>query len=255
MLKDEIAITETQMKLELEKIRKTLSQSGDKGALLEDSFRKFLCKYLPRRLGIGHGEIVDSKGNKSAQTDIVMANEDHPFTFTPDLPGLFFIEGVCAAGEVKSTLTSKHLTNAIENSIYFKKLEIEPGKNTQVSSNPSDLERFYKCPPWFLIAFESQLDLFTIKARIEEFVKSNKIEPNRIVDAVFILDKGWAINFGDGKGTLQFRTPEGISIEGWTWKNSDSILFDLLGWLSMTMPRMIRFEPVLSKYLILTKKK
>jgi len=250
MLKDKIATVEVQMKAKLEEARATFDHPGDKGISVEDSFRAFLRQYLSRRLEVGNGEIIDHKERRSTQTDVVIVSEDHPFTFTPDLPGLFFIEGVCAAGEVKMNLTSTELKKALENSCQFKQLELDPGHGTLASTNTSDLERFYKCPPWFLVAFESQLTTSRIQIEIEEFQNQNSVESNRLADAVFVLDRGWVINFGDGKGSLQFRTPEGISLKGWQWQNSDSVLFDLLGWLSTVMPRMIRFEPILPKYIL-----
>jgi hypothetical protein len=250
MLKDKIAAVEAQMKAKLEEARATFAHPGDKGTSVEDSFRAFLCQYLSRRLEVGNGEIIDRKGRRSVQTDIVIVNEDHPFTFTPDLPGLFFIEGVCAAGEVKTNLTSAELKKALENSCQFKQLEMDPGKGTQAFANPSDLERFYKCPPWFLVAYESQLSLSRIQTGIEEFETENVVQSNRLLDAVFVLSEGWIINFGDGRGSLKFKTPEGMSLGGWHWQNSDSVLFYLLGWLSTVMPRMIRFEPILPKYML-----
>jgi hypothetical protein len=250
MLKDKIAAVEVQMKAKLEEARATFTHPGDKGTSVEDSFRAFLRCYLSRRLEVGNGEIIDRKGRRSVQTDVVIVSEDHPFTFTPDLPGFFFIEGVCAAGEVKTNLTSTELKKALENSCQFKQLEVDPGQGTLANTNPSDLERFYKCPPWFLVAFESQLTLSRIQIEIVEFKNQNSVESNRLADAVFVLGRGWVINYGDGEGSFQFKTPEGISLEGWHWQNSDSVLFDLLGWLSAVMPRMIRFEPILPKYIL-----
>jgi hypothetical protein len=78
MIKDKIAAVESQMKAKLDEIRATFAQSGDKGSSVEDSFREFLRQYLPRRLEIGQGEIIDSRGERSKQTDIVIVNEDHP---------------------------------------------------------------------------------------------------------------------------------------------------------------------------------
>ena len=111
----------------------------------------------------------------------------------------------------------------------------------------------WRCPPYFLVAFESQLKLPSILKRIEDLMKSKGFgvnEINRVLDAIFILDQGWVVNFGDGKGPFQFRTSEGRSIEGWVWKNSETVLFDLLSWLSAVMPRMIRFEPILPLYMM-----
>lgn len=255
MLKAIISDTEIQMKGELNKIRSRFNHPGDKGTSTEVIFRTFLREYLPRRLEVGNGEVVDLNGQRSKQTDVIIVNEDHPITFTPDLPGLFFIEGVCAAGEVKVNLTSTELEKCLENSVQFKKLKMYLGKGTMAASNPSDLNRFYKCPPWFLFAFESQLTLSSIHKKIIEFEKKmeNKIEPNKLMDAVFILNRGWIINMGDGKGSYQFLNLEGKSLKGWIHKDSESTLFDFLGWFSIVMPRMFRFEPILPRYLLRNK--
>jgi len=253
MLKDKIAAVEVQMKAKLNEIRATFAQGGDKGTSVEDSFRAFLRHYLPRRLEVGQGEVIDSRERRSKQTDIVVVNEDHPFTFTADIPGLFFVDGVCAAGEVKTILTSEQLNVALENSCQFKQLEIESGQGTMIHTNPSDRERFYKCPPWFLIAFESQLTLPNIQTAVDRFVDRAGVKVNELVDAVFVLECGWVINFGDGKGSFQFRTPEGTPVEGWAWRESKSVLFDLLGWLSIVLPKMIRFEPILARYIVPSK--
>jgi len=249
-MKDKMAAIEYQMKAKLAEIRATFNHSGDKGTSIENLFREFLRKYLPRRLEIGNGEIIDSGGQKSKQTDLVIVNEDHPFTFTPDLPGLFFIEGVCAAGEVKANLTSTEFKKALEDSCQFKQLNLNPGKGTTVLSNASDINRFYKCPPWFLLSFESQLTFPAIRESIMEFMEHNVIADNRLVDGVFVLNRGWLINFGDGKGSFQFRTPKGESLKGWIWQPSDLVISDLLGWLSVVMPKMIRYAPILPQYIL-----
>ena len=127
MLKDKIAAVEAQMRARLREIRATFDHAGDKGTSTEDSFRTFLRQYLPRRLAVGHGEVVDRQGRRSRQTDVVIATEDHPFTFTEVLPGLFFIEGVCGVGEIKTNLTATELEKALESSSQFKRMEAELG--------------------------------------------------------------------------------------------------------------------------------
>jgi hypothetical protein len=252
MLQGKIAAVEAQMRAKLDEIRATFAHAGDKGTSVEDSFRAFLRGYLPRRLAVGHGEIVDRQMRRSRQTDVVIVTDDHPFTFTADLPGLFFIEGVCGAGEVKTNLTGADLQKALESSCQFKRMKAEPGEGSIVCSNPSDLERFYKCPPWFVVAVESQLSLPAILKKNIEFTRDRGLEPDGLLDAVFVLDRGWVINFGDGKGSMQFEIPGGEPVAGWVHKRSGSVLFDLLAWLSIVMPRMIRFEPILAPYMVRT---
>jgi len=249
MLKEKIAKVENQMREALAEVRATYNHSGNKGTSTEDFFGKFIRQYLPRRLEIGNGEIIDTKGNRSGQADIVIVNEDHPFTFSPNRPGLFFIEGVLSVGEVKTTLTTQELRNTLKNSIYYKKLKMTHGKGSMVHANPSDLKRYYEHPPFFLFAFESQISLETIKKNMETYMNESSLSQIEGIDAVFVLDKGWVINFGDGKGSFQFRTLEGKSIDNWVIKNSDTVLFDLFSYLSVTMPKEVRFEPIITKYL------
>jgi len=251
ILKDKIAAVEAQLQGALTELRATYAQTTDKGDIAEEVFRAFLRKYLPRRLEVGQGEVIDTGEQRSGQTDIVIVSEDHPRTFTQDLPGLFLVEGVCGAGEAKVTLTSDGLDRAIDSSLCFKRLESKPGTNTIASTNKSDVNRFYKYPPYFLIAFESQLKLDTVLAKIAKFAKSKGFHPNdvnKILDAVFVIDRGWAINLGDGKGSLYSLNSEGKRGGGWVAFHSDAVLFDFLGWLSAVMPRVLRFGPILPLY-------
>lgn len=180
---------------------------------------------------------------------MVIVDPDHPFTFTPAEPGLFFVDGIAAAGEVKSVLTSGDLERTLENSLGFKKLTPQHYKGTMIHANESDIPRFYDRRPYFLMALESQLTTETIATKIHEFREAHGDGP--ILDAVFALGRGWVIDFGDGQGAFQFRTGEGRgeSIAGWVWQDVDEVLFDFFVWLSMVMPRFVRFQAVLTKYL------
>ncbi len=249
-LREKIAAIENQMKAKLQEARATFAHPVDKGTSIEVAFRRFLTEYLARRLAVGYGEVIDGNGRRSGQTDVVIANEDHPFTFTPDAPGIFFIEGVSAAGEVKTLLTSDGLEKAFLDAKKFKQLEIDPGPGTHIFTNEADRERFYRCPPWFLIEFESQMELGTIASRISDLMTKETLEFRRVMDAVFVLGKGWVINFGNGEGSFKFVTPNGTSVPGWVYQASDAVLFDFLGWLSTVMPRMVRFWPILPKYMV-----
>ena len=250
MLEEESKQIAFQMKSQLEKARIRFKHPGDKGASSEDSFRSFLREYLPRRLAIGSGEVVDSKAKRSAQVDVVIVSEDHPFTFTEDLPGLFFIEGVAGAGEVKSLLTRDHLEQAISNSKKIKQLSIDFGAGTMVYASTSDLERYYKHPPYFLFAYESQLSIQTVLQRLQQEVDTDGVAHIDLLDAVYILGKGWLVNFGNGEGSFKYISPEKESLPGWQGANTEDVLLPLMAWLSHVMPRFQRQLPILNKYLI-----
>lgn len=98
---------------DLEEARSKFAQGTDRGtAGFEVPCREFLRKHLPRRLAVGQGEVIDSEGRESGQTDVVILDDDHPFDVDPDRPSLAFIEFVAAAGELKTTLTSDSLKDA-----------------------------------------------------------------------------------------------------------------------------------------------
>jgi hypothetical protein len=257
MLRDIIIATERRMKEDLNLTRTKFRQSSDKGDCVEESFRQFMRDYLPRRLTIGQGEIIDSKGlqyqpcddsGRSSQTDFVIATEDHPFTAPQtNLPGLFFIDGVSGAGEIKAVLTGTELNTSLRNSLKFKSLECLPVNGMTYIKKSSDRDLLLNHPPWFLVAFESQISLEKVQQKIIEF--SNLDIQSNFLDAVFILNRGWVINFRDGQASFRYSSPDGTNAKGWCFKGSDTVLFDLLTWMTVIMPRKIWMEPFLQYYM------
>jgi len=238
---------EQKLKASLGEIRASFSHPGDKGSHAEDVVRSLLRRYFPANLRVGQGEIVDSFGRRSKQTDIVIVSDDHPFTFEESKAGLFFIEGVMGAGEVKSLLTSQELETAVGNSRVFKGLEAWFNPHDMVVTTPSDRQRYLGHPPWFLLAFESDLSLETIHKRL--VAESGGTIATNLVDAVFALDKGFVINFGDGQGGFKMMGTEGKPVSGWA-RSENNILITLLAWLSVVMLRVQRSMSILPTYLI-----
>ncbi len=251
MLRAQIAAIEQQMQAKLAEIRATFRHPGVKGQHVEKKiFRDFLRQYLPRRLEIGHGEIVDALDGRSAQTDVIVATEDHPFTFTQDLPGLFFIEGICAAGEVKAILDGGEVQDCTQKARTFKSLRAQRAAGTLLAGNTPDRDRFYTSPPYFLVATETKISLASLAERLSAGGRYGKEGYVPGLDAAFVLGKGWAIDFGNGDGAFQYRTGDDASSQGWVFQESTSTMFDLLAWLSCVMLRTIRFQPILSHYLL-----
>lgn len=76
-----------------------------------------------------------------------------------------------------------------------------------------------------------------------------------VVNAVFILGRGVAINYGDGQGTLSFRhrsgTEAGQVATGWVWDpRASGVITYLLLWLSAVIPRYLRCESIALDYLV-----
>jgi hypothetical protein len=249
LLRDRLAIAESQMKTRLAQARATFAHSGIKGDHAEEAVREFLRQYMPRSYSIGTGEVIDSHGHRSAQTDVVITSEVHPFTFNEQEPGLFFVEGVCAGAEVKSALTRSQLRTSIQSAKTWKSLVAEPGKGTTAHASDEDLDRFFRTPPYFLLAFESQLSLDAIADELQA-AGSYASEPAvRQIDALFVLDRGALIDVGRGESAMKLLAADGSALKGWCRPASDTVLFDALRWLTIVMPRTYRYEPVLPLYM------
>lgn len=246
------------MLLQLEEARATFRQKGNRGDEVEAALRAFLRDYT--RLLVGTGEVIDLDGNSSTQTDIVIVGENHPLTFNRDSAGLFFIEGVKAAGEAKSVLDRTQLRGTpkekgiLDKSRLFKTLTVAhsmPGSNRayRLGQSPSNLYEIHR--PWFLIALESRLSLEAIYREILQYQRQHNLGNNEMVDAVFVVGEGWVVNYA-GLWPLPSHT---VAMEEqwqwewpWKWKQSDMVLCDMLAWLSVVMPRDMREGPFMYWY-------
>ena len=99
--------------------------------------------------------------------------------------------------------------------------------------------------PYFLFAFESRISLRRVYEIILEYQTQQNLDANEILDAVFILDKGWVINFVPlprmNTDTWKWEWP-------WKYQQSDVVLTDMLSWLSLVMPRDMREGPLINWY-------
>lgn len=75
---------------------------------------RVLRSVLPETAHIGSGRIIDADGNRSKQIDIVVYDSRVPF-MRLEGDGLYFVEGVLACVEVKSTLSRKELCDSLDN--------------------------------------------------------------------------------------------------------------------------------------------
>ncbi len=75
------------------------------------------------------------------------------------------------------------------------------------------------------MAFESQLIPDTVLEKVAAF---EDVHGGPTFDAMFLLDRGWLINFGDGQGAFRFGQPDGDSTAGWVVQEVEEVLFDFL---------------------------
>ena len=249
---------EQQLLEDLQHASAVAARSVDRDIAADEAARHFLAAHLPGHLAVGQGETVDQGGTRSGNLGIVVSSEEQPFRCGIDDPGLFLIEGVVAAGEVRSFLTRERLAEAIETGARFKRLRNQYSVGDEAFSNPADVARFYECPPFFVFASETSIkvpklieQLGTTTPQRSAFGSGSPLAP---VDAVFILGKGCAIDLGNGRGSLAYlqavddqRT---APVTGWVWQRTEHVLVDLLLWLSVTMPRVKRVRSIAGNYLV-----
>jgi hypothetical protein len=85
---------------------------GEAGADLEGALRRFLAEFLPKRWGVGTGEIAASNGDRSAQHDVIVYDAiATPVIHRSESGGIIVpVEGVHAVVEVARQLDGRKLT-------------------------------------------------------------------------------------------------------------------------------------------------
>ncbi len=252
MIKGILKVLAKKLAINLEEIRVSHKHKGVRGATSESIIREFLKKYLPPENRVGDGEVIDTKGSISTQLDVIITNSDHPYLNDLKDPGLFIIEGVSCCGEVKTNLSSKDIDTLIQSCITYKNLAPKSQKGSSVYGNNSDINRFVNHRPYFLFAFESQLKIEKINEKLNAYYKQHNTPVVQQIDAVFCLDRGAIINFGDGKGSFQYSTMSKKSVPGLviTKYNGEETLIELMSWLSISMLKITLPSSPLIPYLI-----
>lgn len=256
-LNDMLHFMEQKLLFSLKEARATYKHAGVRGSSVEKEIRDLLQGHLPQYLQVGTGEVIDQADTRSGQIDVVVSNQDQPFHRGIHEDSVFLVEGVAAAAEVKSRLTTKDLEMAISSGRRLKALRNTHLKGDLRHATDSDGQRFYDCPPYFLVALESTVSpqtlIDTLSQTDNATAEDGSGTPLSPLDAAFILGKGWAINFGDGQGSLQWRSAPGdaeSSVAGWVWVSAERVLIELLMWLSAVMPRVHRSGAISVPYLM-----
>jgi hypothetical protein len=163
-------------------------------------------------------------------------------------PGLYFIEGVLAAGEVKAALKLSDAQEIMEKAAAFKRLRTALGHGDIALANDADVDRFLNRRPYFLFAFEAATPLENFYKRIIELEKSLSLGPTDHIDAIFLLDRGAAVNLGTGRGGLVAFDAHGTHKVGWI-RDARPVMIALISWLSEVMPRIVHLSPIERHYL------
>jgi len=240
-LRKRARLIDRRLGLSLEYARASFSHKGNKGSVAEQALRLALAEYLPSRLQIGHGEIIDGRGRSTGQIDVVIAEEDHPKLLAPDGIGAFLLDGVVAVGEVKAVLTLTNLRDTVKRAKTFRSLIPEALEGDIAFEGPPEQRRYWRHRPYFLFAFESGAQLKSI----HDVLSKGSKQRGESIDGVFVLKKGWVVDGPkeDASSVYQPNMPT-----QWVQSSSSTVAFDFLAWLSVAMPKQFHQVSVLSAY-------
>lgn len=267
-----LATVEQELQTALAKVRLESDQGTTIGDGAEEAVRKTLRSYLPSGYGVGKGIVYDAFGDGSRQTDVVITSPDHPLSFPEGKSGTYVVDGVAAAGEVKSCLDVAALSDSIAKGTAFKRLRMTVNESDHVmtTNEQAYMRQIGMVPPYFVVAFDNKVATNTIGDRLRkadlipppagksmgEHDWANTPQPP--LDVICVLGKGvWLYLRPDNPMGFQIGiNKEGGSktvrhdYSGWAYLETDAPLVITMIWLHAAMPRLFRGRSVFSPYLI-----
>lgn len=183
----------SKMQADFDGITSQFQHKSTKGTAREKIVHHFLAEYLPESIELGTGEIVDTFGNRSSQTDLIIFDRLRcPKIFQTEDLRIYPVEGVLAAIEVKTKLDKSTLEESVLNIQNAKKLQkaaFYPTGNIVDSWVLYGIKYDYFPMMGYIFAFKS-IQLESLGQRLDEINLENEIPPEHQVDAICLLDKG-----------------------------------------------------------------
>lgn len=192
------------LQLELVRLRSIIRHNATSGTGAEEALRRFLQTRLPSSLGVTQGQVIDSHGDISFQTDVIIYDAERtPHVFHSSEYGTSVVpaEGVIAVIEVKSSISKADIPGIVKNMQQVKRLKKEayfyPASG---SVDAYDLYGKGLTPAWpitySLFAYESSSEQNLVDA-FDEY--NGPLEVAKRIDNASFLDKGALVN-RDEKG-------------------------------------------------------
>jgi len=142
------------------------------GKYREYLIKNVLSKIIPAKYSITNGFIIDSDNNRSKEMDVIIYDKNYVPPFFDETYTVVPIEAVVAVIQVKTTLTSKTLRDAIDNLKCIDKLNAKTGGKI-ISANDCKIieEKRYIMPYKIIIsAKSSKITEETITKHLKESV-------------------------------------------------------------------------------------
>jgi len=195
-LKETLEHQQKVLELQLAVARERFQHHGLRGGAVEFALRSFIEANLPRALSVGTGEVIATLGDDSERTsrqlDVVISNEMQPFAAGRDEATVLLIEGINAAGEVKSTLNGgSKFDEELKKGRTFKSLRSRNLSGLVSIPKPDSWASYYvHYRPYFIFTFETSVKWRRLLLKTCDYILSHKKIP---YDALFIMDEGIVI--------------------------------------------------------------
>lgn len=195
-----------QLDVEFGELSKEISHPADSGKARENALRNLLKNYLPKRIAIDTGYIIDAQGNISRQIDIVIY--DSMVATIYDVNGIkyFPCEIVIAVGQVKSDINSRErLSAALLNIESVKKLDRSNQGKSEIITGPGISLKGVKFDPSTehrdqILGFVFTRTSMTRQTILEELQKYNGKLNRQLWLNVFCAYKDFLISYESDKG-------------------------------------------------------
>jgi len=166
-----------------------------KGNERELPVRALFKENLPDAFAAVGGEIIDTRGSHSRQTDVIIFNRLKNKAFTGGGSYILAAEAALVTIEVKTTLNANEIATSIESAKQLKSLRLlgKPLATARTAGSPAgDRFRFFHC----IFAYNTDLtENDWIKkeyARLDEICLSKHV-PTNIIDRLYVADRGLII--------------------------------------------------------------
>lgn len=188
-----------------------LIHPGEYGRYRESCCKDFLQYFIPRRLDIEEGFIINAQDEVSTECDIVIYDKNNtPLIQSKELQKFYPVETVAAVGEIKSTLTKKQLKDALEKLSRVKALrkgDLTSGFLNRDNSDSYDPTRNPKDTLFtFLICEKFDFDQKDLAVTLNN-IYSKGVAPNHRHNLLLSLKDGLATYYSEQEGGPHLSIP------------------------------------------------
>lgn len=113
-----------QFRIEFDELTREIEHRGEAGAAREEALRKILRRYLPQRVEVGTGFVVDACEGESKQIDLVLYDRTAALVLPVSHTQYYACETVIAVGSVRTSIESREsLIEVLDNVASVKALD------------------------------------------------------------------------------------------------------------------------------------